>query len=156
MMTSAAVPWRRPTQVEDPHLAVLHEVQQKAEGQFAFTTKVAGEYKACFTVRGERPSGWWSGGRGIQGLGAEACMAPHGRMAWGGVSPWGGVSSWGLGGCVWRAWMHSGALGLLPRAEPPARVPCGAGLGCSGSGFEVAGAAPHADVPEVASNPQGK
>jgi hypothetical protein len=39
-------------QVEDPHNQLLHENHGKSEGQFAFTTKVAGEYKACFTVRG--------------------------------------------------------------------------------------------------------
>lgn len=39
-------------QVEDPHSAVLHESHGKTDGQFAFTTKSAGEYKACFTVKG--------------------------------------------------------------------------------------------------------
>lgn len=37
--------------VEDPHSAVMHEALAKADGHFFFTTKIAGEYKACFTVR---------------------------------------------------------------------------------------------------------
>lgn len=37
--------------VEDPHMTVLHEATGKADGQFAFTAKVAGEYKACFTAK---------------------------------------------------------------------------------------------------------
>ncbi|KAG2484932.1 hypothetical protein HYH03_016318 [Edaphochlamys debaryana] len=36
--------------VEDPHGAVLHESNGKSDGQFAFTAKTAGEYKACFSV----------------------------------------------------------------------------------------------------------
>ncbi|EFJ44742.1 hypothetical protein VOLCADRAFT_82736 [Volvox carteri f. nagariensis] len=36
--------------VEDPHGTVLHEATGKTEGQFAFTSKTAGEYKACFSV----------------------------------------------------------------------------------------------------------
>ncbi|PNH07925.1 Transmembrane emp24 domain-containing protein p24delta4 [Tetrabaena socialis] len=37
--------------VEDPHGTVLHETIGKTEGQFAFTSKSSGEYKACFSVR---------------------------------------------------------------------------------------------------------
>ncbi|GIL61994.1 hypothetical protein Vafri_16325 [Volvox africanus] len=36
--------------VEDPHGNLLHEATEKTEGQFAFTSKMAGEYKACFSV----------------------------------------------------------------------------------------------------------
>ncbi|GFR47262.1 hypothetical protein Agub_g8949 [Astrephomene gubernaculifera] len=36
--------------VEDPRGTVLHEATGKTEGQFAFTSKIAGEYKACFSV----------------------------------------------------------------------------------------------------------
>ena len=34
-------------------MTVLFETTGKADGQFAFTTKVAGEYKACFTAKGQ-------------------------------------------------------------------------------------------------------
>lgn len=44
-------------QVEDPNGAVVHETNAKAEGQFAFTAKVPGEYKACFSVKGVLTSG---------------------------------------------------------------------------------------------------
>ncbi|MEW5301731.1 MAG: hypothetical protein WDW38_008360 [Sanguina aurantia] len=37
--------------VDDPSGAVVHETNGKAEGQFAFTAKVSGEYKACFAVK---------------------------------------------------------------------------------------------------------
>ncbi|GFH21477.1 GOLD domain-containing protein [Haematococcus lacustris] len=37
--------------VEDPHGLLIHESHAKTAGQFAFTTKIAGEYKACFSVR---------------------------------------------------------------------------------------------------------
>uniref|UniRef100_A0A7S0RXE0 GOLD domain-containing protein n=1 Tax=Chlamydomonas leiostraca TaxID=1034604 RepID=A0A7S0RXE0_9CHLO len=37
--------------VEDPHGQIVNEAHGKAEGQVAFTTKIAGEYKACFTAR---------------------------------------------------------------------------------------------------------
>ena len=40
------------SQVEGPHSGVLYEKKDVSEGQFAFTAKVAGEHKACFTVRG--------------------------------------------------------------------------------------------------------
>ncbi|KAG2441105.1 hypothetical protein HXX76_003957 [Chlamydomonas incerta] len=36
--------------VEDPHGIVLHESAGNVNGQFAFTSKQAGEYKACFSV----------------------------------------------------------------------------------------------------------
>lgn len=36
-------------QVEDPAKQVLHTNSGSATGQFVFTTKLAGEYKACFT-----------------------------------------------------------------------------------------------------------
>lgn len=36
--------------VEDPAGVVLHETRQQAKGQFAFTSKVQGEYRACFNV----------------------------------------------------------------------------------------------------------
>jgi len=39
-------------QVEGPHAGVIYEKKEVSEGQFAFTAKVAGEYKACFSVRG--------------------------------------------------------------------------------------------------------
>ena len=55
-------------QVEDPHGQMVHEVQQKFEGQFAFTTKTAGEYKACFTVKGES---------GVHTLGGSTLMLTH-------------------------------------------------------------------------------
>ena len=32
---------------------VLYEESKKTEGTFAFTTKKAGDYKTCFTARGE-------------------------------------------------------------------------------------------------------
>lgn len=37
--------------VEDPAGLTLHEARGQAKGQFAFTSKTAGEYKACFTVQ---------------------------------------------------------------------------------------------------------
>ncbi|KAG1671828.1 hypothetical protein FOA52_000205 [Chlamydomonas sp. UWO 241] len=37
--------------VEDPNRQVMHHSSNNANGQFVFTTKVAGEYKACFTVQ---------------------------------------------------------------------------------------------------------
>eukprot|EP00983_Pelagomonas_calceolata_P042160 1138376-Pelagomonas_calceolata.AAC.4 len=39
-------------QVEGPHSGVLYEKKDVSEGQFAFTAKIGGEYKACFSVRG--------------------------------------------------------------------------------------------------------
>ncbi|KAG2450333.1 hypothetical protein HYH02_004838 [Chlamydomonas schloesseri] len=36
--------------VEDPHGITLHESSGNVNGQFAFTSKQAGEYKACFSV----------------------------------------------------------------------------------------------------------
>jgi len=41
-------------QVEGPHAGILYEKKDVSEGQFAFTAKFAGEYKACFSVRGAR------------------------------------------------------------------------------------------------------
>lgn len=46
-------------QVEGPLSGVLHENAEVAEGQFAFTTKTEGEYRACFSVRGEPALGCW-------------------------------------------------------------------------------------------------
>ena len=40
------------SQVDGPLSGVIYEKKEVSEGQFAFTAKVAGEYKACFTVRG--------------------------------------------------------------------------------------------------------
>lgn len=37
--------------IEDPHGQAVNEAHGQVEGQMAFTTKVAGEYKACFTAR---------------------------------------------------------------------------------------------------------
>uniref|UniRef100_A0A7S3QKF9 GOLD domain-containing protein n=1 Tax=Dunaliella tertiolecta TaxID=3047 RepID=A0A7S3QKF9_DUNTE len=37
--------------VEGPHSGVLYEKKDVSEGQFAFTAKIGGEYKACFSVR---------------------------------------------------------------------------------------------------------
>ncbi|GAX75488.1 hypothetical protein CEUSTIGMA_g2931.t1 [Chlamydomonas eustigma] len=36
--------------VEDPHGNSVHDSYAKSSGQFVFTTKLAGEYKACFTA----------------------------------------------------------------------------------------------------------
>eukprot|EP00775_Hariotina_reticulata_P012968 gene12968-13097_t len=36
--------------VSDPHGAAVHENRAQTKGQFAFTSKVAGEYQACFTT----------------------------------------------------------------------------------------------------------
>lgn len=47
----AGTPQLVDVKVEDPHGTILHESTGKAEGQFAFTSKQAGEYKACFAVR---------------------------------------------------------------------------------------------------------
>jgi hypothetical protein len=38
---------------------VLHDTRAKSNGQFVFTTKAAGEYKACFVVHGKRRK--WQG-----------------------------------------------------------------------------------------------
>jgi len=38
-------------QVTDPHGATLHHKEQQTAGTFAFTSKLAGDYKACFTAR---------------------------------------------------------------------------------------------------------
>ncbi len=57
-MTGSGLPYSVPhSQVEDPHGTILHESTGKAEGQFAFTSKQSGEYKACFAVRGTLPCG---------------------------------------------------------------------------------------------------
>lgn len=56
LMAASGLPCSAPhSQVEDPHGTILHESTGKAEGQFAFTSKQAGEYKACFAVRGKLP-----------------------------------------------------------------------------------------------------
>ena len=39
--------------MNDPQGGVIHENRGQSKGQFAFTSKVAGEYQACFTVQGE-------------------------------------------------------------------------------------------------------
>lgn len=41
-----------PPQVTDPGHSVLHSAKAQPKGQFAFTSKSAGEYKACFTTAG--------------------------------------------------------------------------------------------------------
>ncbi len=46
-----------PTQVTDHTHAVLHSAKAQPKGQFAFTAKSAGEYKACFTAPGEGLNG---------------------------------------------------------------------------------------------------
>lgn len=42
-------------QVEDPGGSVLYEKKDVTQGQFAFTTKEEGDFKACFTAKG-RPN----------------------------------------------------------------------------------------------------
>jgi hypothetical protein len=39
--------------VEDPSGVVLFEESAKEKGTFAFTTKKAGDYKTCFTAKGQ-------------------------------------------------------------------------------------------------------
>jgi hypothetical protein len=39
-------------QVYTPHEAILDQQAGKPKGTFGFTTKEAGDYKACFTLRG--------------------------------------------------------------------------------------------------------
>lgn len=39
-------------QVTDPNGGQMHESKAQHQGQFAFTTKVAGEYQACFSTHG--------------------------------------------------------------------------------------------------------
>jgi hypothetical protein len=41
------------TQVTDPSGAAVSESKGQHQGQFAFTTKTAGEYQACFSTVGE-------------------------------------------------------------------------------------------------------
>ena len=43
-------PARPRLQVTDPGHSVLHSSKAQPKGQFAFTSKIAGEYKACFTT----------------------------------------------------------------------------------------------------------
>jgi hypothetical protein len=40
------------SQVYDPHDAVVDQQTNKPKGTFGFTTKVAGDFKACFTAKG--------------------------------------------------------------------------------------------------------
>lgn len=40
-------------QVDDPYSAAVYEKHSVSDGQFVFTTKTGGEYKACFTAKGE-------------------------------------------------------------------------------------------------------
>jgi p24 family protein delta-1 len=40
------------SQVEDPAGSVLYEKKDVTQGQFAFTTKEDGDFKACFTAKG--------------------------------------------------------------------------------------------------------
>lgn len=40
-------------QVSDQNNAALYTGRAQEKGQFAFTSKAAGEYKACFTTAGE-------------------------------------------------------------------------------------------------------
>jgi len=37
-------------QVNDPHGQIIHDGKGQAKGQFAFTSKLAGEYQCCFFV----------------------------------------------------------------------------------------------------------
>jgi hypothetical protein len=41
-----------PVQVTDPNGGQMHEAKAQHTGQFAFTTKIAGEYQACFSTHG--------------------------------------------------------------------------------------------------------
>jgi hypothetical protein len=41
-------------QVSDPSGGIVHENKAQHQGQFAFTTKSAGEYQACFTTHGKQ------------------------------------------------------------------------------------------------------
>ena len=41
------------SQVEDPLGRTMFEKKASADGQFSFTTKEDGDYKACFTTRGQ-------------------------------------------------------------------------------------------------------
>ena len=45
-------PTRHASQVEDPAGSVLYEKKDVTQGQFAFTTKEDGDFKACFTAKG--------------------------------------------------------------------------------------------------------
>lgn len=47
---AAACPFH--VQVTDPNGGQMHESKTQHQGQFAFTTKVAGEYQACFSTHG--------------------------------------------------------------------------------------------------------
>lgn len=44
----------RPVQVQDPAGQVIYDKRAQKQGQFAFTAKTSGDYKACFTTKGER------------------------------------------------------------------------------------------------------
>ncbi|GMH33236.1 hypothetical protein BSKO_01070 [Bryopsis sp. KO-2023] len=53
--TNRVTPIAVSVQVEDPKGKLLHD-KRDSSGQFTFTTKVAGEYKACFTAPDSKTS----------------------------------------------------------------------------------------------------
>ena len=64
-------------QVEDPSGHTLFEKRGLSSGQFAFTTKEDGDFKACFTAKGARHLG---GTSRENRRGQAQCASPGPRM----------------------------------------------------------------------------
>jgi hypothetical protein len=70
-------------QVSDPSGGVVHENKAQHQGQFAFTTKAAGEYQACFNTHGKH-----SRTNRTMYMRHEAWFGNRSSRCWGARHPW--------------------------------------------------------------------